>query len=622
MDNSGDDFKPLEAAKLFMKIIGFVKPFVHYLLLTIFLNTIFALFTAISVTIIQPIFQIIFNVKEAAPAQGAGLPKGILTEFLNYMKSVIEVPGDMQATLIQLGIFTIAVFIFKNTFKYLGSIYSVKLEEGVIKSIRDKIFANMTSLSVDFFSKSKSGTLISVITNDVNALNGSTISTFTVVIRNLIQVVSYIVVLLGISVKLTLITFSTSIISFVIIRYSMKYIRRYASRMQRAMADYTSTLQETIFGIRVVKAYNAEDSANKRFGADTGKFVKSAVKHKKIIALIPSINEIFAILALCVVLFVGGIEVINGKMQPDYLMLFMFALFSIMSPLSVMINSLAKYQRGFVAAKRVFSVLDRTPTVKDGNIKAEGFENEIRVDNLTFAYENNSPVIKNADITLPKSRKIAFVGPSGSGKSTMLDLIIRFYDPDTGSIKIDGRDIRDLNIESYRSMFGIVAQESMLFNDTVANNISFGYPDATMDEIIEAAKISNAYDFIINLPDGFDTVIGDRGVLLSGGEKQRVSIARALVRNPKIIVFDEATSSLDSESEKVVQEAINTSLKDRSAIIVAHRLATIIDCDEIIVFDQGEIVERGTHSELLANNKVYRKLYEIQFTRKELGEEY
>ena len=620
MNKETEEFKPFNAFKVLLKIVRFVRPFVGLLILTILLNTVFSILSTISITVIQPIFQIIFNIEEAASIPGASIPGGILTDFLSFIKSLVQVEGDIQGTLINLGIFTIIIFILKNFFKYLGSISSVRLEEGIIKSIRDKIFNNLTSLSVDFFSKSKSGTLISIITNDVNVLNGSTISTFTVILRDSILVVSLFIILMQISPKLTLIAFSTSIISFALIRIAMKYIRRYAARMQSAMAEYTSTLQETIFGIRVVKAYNAEDSANERFVADTRKFVRSAVKHKKIIALIPSINEVFAILALCVVLFIGGTQVLDKEMQPDYLMLFLFTLFSIMSPVSGIINTIAKFQRGFIAAQRIFGILDEKPTVESGKAPVESFDKSIESRNVNFSYEAPE-VIKNASFSIDKSRKVAFVGPSGSGKSTMLDLLVRFYDPKEGEILIDGRNIRNLNLKSYRSLFGMVAQESLLFNDTVANNIRFGNTGATMEEVIEASKISNAYDFITKLPKGFDTIIGDRGILLSGGEKQRISIARALVRNPHILVFDEATSSLDSESEKVVQEAITDSLKDRTAIIVAHRLATIIDCDEILVFDQGRIVERGSHSELLVKNGVYRKLYDIQFAQKELGDE-
>jgi subfamily B ATP-binding cassette protein MsbA len=314
------------------------------------------------------------------------------------------------------------------------------------------------------------------------------------------------------------------------------------------------------------------------------------------------------------------VEVIQGKMSGDDLFTFLFILFSIMSPITLLIHSVALYQRGYVASERVFKIIDQKPTIQSGKNTISKFNDSIKINNVSFGYLNE-PVISNADFVIKKGKKIAFVGASGSGKSTMLDLIIRFYDPIEGEILLDNINIKDFTIESYRSMFGIVAQESMLFNDTVANNIKFGYPEATMDEIIEAAKLANAYNFIMKMPKGFDSKLGDRGILLSGGERQRISIARALVRNPQILVFDEATSSLDAESEKIVQDAINVSLKGRTAIIVAHRLSTIINCDEIFIFDNGRIVERGIHTELIKLKGIYKKLYDLQFAQKQFEDE-
>ncbi len=382
--------------------------------------------------------------------------------------------------------------------------------------------------------------------------------------------------------------------------------------MQLAMADYTSTLNETIGGIRIIKAFNNEDNSIDRFKKDTNKYVLSAIKHKKIIEIIPSVNELFAIIALCVVLFIGGSQVLNNDMPPEKLMLFLFSLFSIMSPISTIFNSLSKFQHCIVAAERIFSIIDNEPTVKSGSIKINSFRDKIKIVNVNFAY-NSELVLKNINLEIPKGKKVAFVGASGSGKSTLLDLIIRFFNPTTGEIYIDDINIRELEIASYRNLFGIVSQESILFNDTIENNIRFGLENVTKDEVINAAKQANAYNFIMNLPLGFDTGIGDRGVTLSGGERQRIAIARAILRNPEILLFDEATSALDSENEKIVQDAINSNLKDKTAIIVAHRLATIVDCDEIFVFENGQIVESGTHKELIEKNGVYAKLYHIQF---------
>jgi subfamily B ATP-binding cassette protein MsbA len=383
--------------------------------------------------------------------------------------------------------------------------------------------------------------------------------------------------------------------------------------MQDAMANFTTTLQESIGGIRVLKALNAKEATDQRFAVDTETYVKSAIKHKKVMALVPAVNEIWAILGLCVVLVVGGQQVLVAKtVKADDLMTFLFMLFALMTPITALIGAYSKLQQGIVAGERVMSILNEKPTIIDGNVEKNTIENNLIFDGVTFGY-TDSPVLRDLDITLEKGQKIAFVGGSGSGKSTALDLITRFYDPMQGKLLLDGIDVKDIKLEDYRSLFGIVSQENILFNDSIYNNIIYGMEDVEDDSVIESAKIANAYKFIMKLPDQFDTVIGDRGVTLSGGERQRVAIARALVRNPEILIFDEATSALDVESEKVVQDAIDSSLKDKTAVIVAHRLSTIVGCDTIYMFNNGEIVEKGTHQELLEMNGYYKNLYDIQF---------
>lgn len=596
-----------------IRVAKFILPFKHLLILQIILNAAFSLLSTISVTLIKPILDLIFGNTQGS----ANLPvknntlENLSNNFFDYVRILVK-SDDPYQSLFNVSYLIIAVFILKNIFKYFSALTSTKLEEGVIKSIRDTIFTKITGLSIEFFSRSKQGNLISIITNDVSTINSTTLNSFTTFLREFIQIVLFLLLLFSISTKLTLIAFSTSIISLILIRFAMKYLRRYASRMQNAMADYTTTLSEMISGIRIVKGYLAEKNINNRFMSDTANYVRSAIKHKKIIELIPVFNETFAILALCVVLFLGGSEVISGQMEPEKLMLFLFSLFSIMSPISTVVNSVSKFQHGIVSAERVFTILDESPKVVSGTTRIDKFENSISIEDLSFAYEKND-VLKGVNLKINKNKKIAFVGASGSGKSTMLDMIIRFYDPSAGSIKIDGKDIRDISIESYRSLFGIVSQENMLFNDTIYNNIKYGYESAGIDDIIDAAKRANAYNFITKMPEGFNTKIGDRGMTLSGGERQRVAIARALVRNPEILVFDEATSALDAESEKIVQNAINDSLKDKTAIIVAHRLSTIIDCDTIVVFDKGVVAEVGTHNELVSLNGLYKNLYDIQF---------
>ncbi len=609
----------------FARINEFAKPFYGIMILSLFLNIIFSIFSAISIAIIKPLINILNPQAEVEEVTKVVTEPGFFGDIKIWLEGLkesfngtilhlVQNPNSIESTLLNLSILIIVLFIVKNIFKYLGSLAAMKLEEGFIKHVRDIVFAHLINLSLDFFGKRKEGELITIVNNDISILNTTTVSSINILIREFTQIVFFLALLLAISVKLTLIAFSTSIVSILIIKYAMQFLRRYAARMQNAISDFTSTLQESISGIRVLKAYSAEKKASNAFEENTGKFLTSSIKHKKIITIIPAINEVFAIAALCVVLFVGGIAISDNQLTFDDLWLFLISLFSIMSPITTVIDTISKFQRGIVSAGRIFNVLDAKSSVVSGTQKISSFKDKISVNNLSFAYAD-IPVLQDVTFDIEKGKKVAFVGPSGSGKSTMLDMLIRFYDPASGSITIDGTEIKDLDTNDFRALFGIVSQETILFNDTIAGNIRFGKPEASIEEVTEASKDANAYNYISTTQNGFETNIGDRGTNLSGGERQRLAIARALVRNPEILVFDEATSALDSESEKIVQEAINKNLEDRTAIIVAHRLSTIVNCDLILVFDKSQIVERGTHAELLAENGLYKKLYDIQFAQ-------
>ncbi|MBI3258856.1 MAG: ABC transporter ATP-binding protein [Ignavibacteriae bacterium] len=608
--------------KTVFRVLRFLRGFELVLFLSVICNTLYSLLTAASIAIIQPILQVIFNQDSAvniAASIPVGAVSGIKDKFYYWISTVVVSP-DKQVMLFRLSLFIIAAFVAKNIFKYLGANLNTRLGEGIVKSMRDTLFMKMVNLSMDFFNRSKAGDLMSLVTNDISVMHGSITPLVVTLFREPIQIIIMLFMLISFSPELTLLAFSTSIFSLIIIRTSTKYIRRYASRMQKSTANFTSVLQETTSGIRAVKSTGAESHAVRRFTEETYRYVRSAIKNQKVVDLVPSINDVLAIVALSTVLYVGGLQVFAGKMNGSDLMAFLFLLFGIMSPVSALAGIPSQVQRGLVASERVFAVIDSMPGVVSGNKILPEFTSQLEVKNLTFSYHEH-PVLKDVSFTIPKSKKIAFVGPSGGGKSTMVDTIIRFYDPQQGELLIDGTNIREFTLESYRSLFGIVSQESILFNDTVAGNIALGAPDATREEIEQAAKIANAHDFIMKLPEGYDSIVGDRGVLLSGGQKQRIAIARAVVRQPQILIFDEATSALDSESEKAVQEAVNRVLENRTAIIIAHRLSTILDADEIFVFDGGRIVERGNHSQLLALGGTYRRLYDIQFSNQKDREE-
>lgn len=610
--------KQLKLSDAYKIAWGFTKDNRSLLFTSFIFNILFSIFTALTIALINPILGILFQTTQQPAINQASLNigylEGLKQSFFDFFKSMIITESSAES-IVRLGVVIIVLFVFKNIFKYLGAIVGDLFNQRVIKNIRDSVFTKITSLSMDYFNREKQGSIISKVSNDVSVLNNTTVASITGVTRDSIQIIIFLLFLISISLQLTLIAFSTSILSLVFIRFSVKYLKRYAARMQDAMADFTTTLQESIGGIRVLKSLNAKDATNQRFMKDTSSFVKSAIKHKKVMALVPAVNEIWAILGLCVVLVVGGEQVLVSKtIKADDLMTFLIMLFALMTPITGLLNTYSEMQRGIVAGERIMSILDEEPSIVEGSQNISKIESDISFNDVSFAYVD-SHVLNNVNFKLQKGKKIAFVGGSGSGKSTALDLITRFYDPKSGNITLDGIDIKNIVISDYRSLFGIVSQENILFNDSIYNNIIYGMVDVSDDKVIEAAKIANAYNFIMNLPDQFDTTIGDRGVTISGGERQRIAIARALVRNPEILIFDEATSALDAESERVVQNAIDSSLKNKTAVIVAHRLSTIINCDTIYMFEKGSVVESGTHAELMTMNGYYKKLYDIQFQK-------
>jgi len=601
--------------KTFFRLLHFVQPYRWLVIWALFFGAAFSALSALSIAIVQPIFQLLFdNVSLPVSSADSGVLSRVKDSFYSSIIHFIGIGETKSSALIRLGVLIIFIFILKNISKYCCNILTTLLNENLIRSIRERLFTKMLHFSMDFFTAQKGGHLVSIITNDVAAVQGSVTAATLALAREPLQIVLFLLMLLSLSPFLTLVAFGTSICALLLIRIATKTLRRYAERMQTVMSNFTSVLQETLGGIRIVKAFSMEERVINLFTMQTRGYVRAASKYQRVYDIVPATSEIFAIIALSVVLYVGGQQVFSGEMRSHELITFLFALFSIMSPITNVVSLPAQVQRGLVAAETVFGILDREPTVENGTQNAPNFEQEIRVDNVQFAYQKGRAVLSDISFSITKGRKIALVGGSGSGKSTMCDLLIRLYDPSEGHIFLDGTDIRQFTFASYRRFFGVVSQESLLFNDTIANNIRFGSMGVITDsQVQEAARIANAAEFIEKLPDGYNTFIGDRGVLLSGGQKQRLAIARALVGNPAILVFDEATSALDSESERFVQEAINNVLEDRTAIIIAHRLSTIVSADEILVFNEGRIIERGNHTELLAKKGMYSRLYDIQF---------
>lgn len=605
------------ARQLIPRVLRFVRPFRGLLAFSLVANLLFSLFNALTLAIVEPVFRTLFSGQQTASGAMA-LPSNVTqvgttlkASFDNFIYGLLISP-DFFTTIRNLSIAIFLLFLCRSITKYMSNLISTRLEEGIMKSIRDALFMKLTDLSMEYYGRRKTGEIISLLTNDVGVLNHATINSITTLWRELTTIVIYVTLLLIISAKLTAIALVISLLGLVLIRTSTTFLRRYGARMQNAQADYTATLQETVTGIRVIKALTVEPLMIRKFVTQTAHFVRSALKNTRVLSLVPAVNDTFGILALVAVFYAGGAALAGGELTAPNLMTFLFLLFGLMQPISVTISTIAGMQRGIVAASNIVNTLDEEPSVITGTEQAMPFERAIDIRNVSFAY-GSTDVLRDVSFSIRRGETVALVGASGSGKSTMLDLLMRFYDPQQGSIDFDGTNVRAYDLASYRRRFGTVSQETILFNDTVANNISLGEPDAERTAVERAAGIAHADTFIRALPEGYDTNIGDRGMKLSGGQRQRVAIARALYRDPDVLLFDEATSALDTESERIVQDAINGVLKDRTAVIVAHRLSTIVHADRILVFEHGRIVEEGSHVELLGHKGVYARLHALQF---------
>ena len=494
----------------------------------------------------------------------------------------------------------------------------------IVKKTQDIItqfFKHLHSLPLSFFDKSKIGNISSILIRDIAAMRTAFTQTIQKLINEPINIVVFLILLFIINVKLTLYVFITVPISAYVIVKLGQSIRRKAKRSSIQIAGITNILQETLSGIRIVKAFGMEKWEVSRFMKESMKYFQLIFRQAKLRHFITPVNDMIGVLLGVVLLWIGGYEVLEaGTMDPDSFIRFIIYLFAMLQPARKLGNVNAIIQGGLASADRVFSVLDVMPDIVNPKtpIKLDGFKKDIKFENVSFKYENtNKASLRDIQVTIPRGEILALVGSSGAGKSTFADLIPRFYDVTSGKITIDGIDIREITVENLRSFMGIVSQDTILFNDTVAHNISYGLPEAEIDEIRGAAKTANALEFIDNLPHGFDTIIGEKGTRLSGGQRQRISIARALLKNPDILILDEATSALDTESERKVQEAIDTLVQNRTVIVIAHRLSTITHANNIIVLDDGEIVESGNHESLLKMDGSFKHLHDSQYSNDE-----
>lgn len=540
-----------------------------------------------------------------------------MNEKLKYWTNVLILRDTPANSLKVLCITLLSVFFTKNIFLYIKNILLRIVELKLVKDIRDKLYKHIQTLSLGYFHKKQTGSITSIVMNDVEQLQVALAVVFQRLFVEPINILTFVTLLFIISWKLALIAIVIIPLAGITIISIGRSIRRKSRRTQAKIAEIMQILTETLTSIRIVKAFVNEKEEVKKFTGESKNYFKLLLKRARLDLISAPVTESFGVIIGVVLLWYGGLEVLSneGVSAEDFIR-FIVILFSILGPIKQMSNVNLKIQVGAASAERIFELLDTPPEiVEDLNpVDLKVFKNSIEFDKVHFEYnDGDTLVLDQVTFSIKKGEVVAMVGPSGSGKSTIADLIPRFYDVTTGSIQIDGHDLRKATLASIRGNMGIVTQEVILFNDTIKNNIAYAQPNVTDEAIIKAAEAANALDFIEKTPEGFNTLIGERGVNLSGGQKQRLAIARALLKNPPILILDEATSALDTESEKKVQNAIENLMKDRTALVIAHRLSTVQNADKIIVIDEGKVVEIGTHNELYENGGLYRRLYDIQF---------
>ena len=540
-----------------------------------------------------------------------------LNEKLKYWTNGLILRETPHETLKILCISIMVVFLTKNVFLYMKNFFMTLVQFHLITELRNRLYKHFNALSFSYFDQKKSGELTSIVINDVANLRRALGSSFHQLLVEPINLLAFILLLFVISWKLALLSIIILPIAGLTILSIGRSIRRKSKRTAAMIAGITNIITETLSSIRVVKAFAMEGYEVQRFFKETHHYFQLILRKAKLRLLASPITETLGVMIGVLLLWVGGLEVLSGEgLTPEDFLRFILLLFAMMDPLRKLSKVNVALQTGAASAERVFSILDTPPTIVDkaDAVKIDSFKEKIRFKNVSFRYESDDKVLKDISFEIKKGSIVALVGSSGAGKSTLADLIPRFYDVNNGGITIDGHDVRNLSLNSLRRLMGVVTQETILFNDTVRANIAYGQKDVNDEQVIPAAKAANALEFINDLSEGFDTVIGEKGVKLSGGQRQRLAIARAIMKNPPILILDEATSALDTESERLVQKALETLMANRTVLVIAHRLSTVTNADKIILLDKGEIKEIGTHNELMEKEGFYSNLYKIQFS--------
>jgi subfamily B ATP-binding cassette protein MsbA len=605
----------------YLRILSYARPYGKFVPIYVVYTILAIVFGLMNFTLLKPLFDVIFEqVDPAGLTQYQIKPEfsfsiGYLTHLFNhYFLMISDTYGKMGTLYFVCSIIVVSVFL-ANLFTYLSGVVLANVKAIVIKRMRMDIFSQVSKLHIGYFSSERKGDLMSKMTNDVQEVENSIVQSLRVVFREPATIILYFAVLFLMSVKLTLFTILIIPISGALIGSITRRLKKKAAQSQQSLGRIVNILDETLGGMRVIKAFNAERFMTKKFDLETDFYADVNVNMARKNELASPISQFMGVFVVAGILVYGGSMVLSGESElsaSDFIT-YIIIFTQVLNPAKEISRAVSSIQRGIASAERIFEVVDTESQIKSPLVPKilEAFQKSIVFEQVRFAYQDQN-VLNHISFELKAGKTIALVGPSGGGKSTLADLVPRFYDPTAGKILLDGVDLREFEIHQLRNLMGIVTQESILFNDTVFNNIAFGIENVTESQVIEAAKIANAHSFIVEMEAGYHTSIGERGSKLSGGQRQRISIARAVLKNPPILILDEATSALDSESELLVQEALTKLMSNRTTLVIAHRLSTIQHADEILVIERGEIVQRGTHSELNQIEGLYQKLSSIQ----------
>lgn len=608
--------------KLF-SVLKYTRNYKGYTALNIVFNILFALFSAATLALIAPFLDLLFKTTEGGllAIVFKGEPEfSLSSEYFkaapNYYLALLILAYKKTGALMFICCMVFAFTFLKNTCRYLAMYFVAPIRNGVVRDLRNRMYRKSLELPLSYYSEEKKGDLMSRMTTDVQEIEWSIMQTLEMIFREPLTVIIMFTLMLLISVKLTLYIICLLPVAALFIAILGKSLKNASRKTKETLGGLISIIEETLGSLKVIKAFNAAPPMNKKFEETNQTFYKQSVKVYRKTDLASPLTEVVVTGILMLILFIGGSMVFKGELTAALFITYFGLASQLIPPIKQITTSYNNIQKGVASEERIDKILSADNLIYDkpNAIELKSFEKAIEYKNVWFAYHKGDEgyVLRDINLAIPKGKMIALVGQSGSGKTTLADMLPRFYDCDKGELLIDGKNIKDLSSESLRKHIGVVTQESTLFNDTIANNIAFGLKDVTEEQIISAAKIANAHNFIMEFPNGYQTNIGDRGSKLSGGQKQRLSIARAVLRNPEILILDEATSALDTESEKLVQEALSNLMKNRTSIVIAHRLSTIMNADEIIVMSKGEIIERGSHAQLIALNGNYKKLCDMQ----------